>query len=502
MKCRIIYLFLLILCNYTIAQTKFNHTWVSGIFKTYHIKYDGIQFVFSDSIYSLSYIQFRGANICDSNGNVILMSSGTNIFNSTKNIVENGDSIGGREYIKYYSGFSDLPQTCLFLPFKDSIYYMPYSTASDTEFYKWNNVSGHDCIFDVLGYCKIDMKQNGGLGKVIKREIRLLENETLSKCQMMACKHANGKDWWLLKQARGTNKVFKFLFTQDSVINYGMQSFAEPTFSIFDQGGQSMFSQDGTKYATTCRGTGKIFVADFDRCQGILSNPKTYNLPEQNVHSPFDSTLKETFTEGLAFSPSGQFLYIDMYFNIQQLDLQNSDSATAWYHVAGLDTTWDVFQSYSNMYIGPDNKLYVGNFSNGSKQMSRIDNPDVKGAGCNFCPRCLRMPGAGIVAPPCMPNYDLGEDSSICWPLGNTELIVNNGELKIYPNPATSLLTIESETLNKRENELSIVNVLGEEMLRRKFKTTNSRYQIDVSPFRKGIYLIKVNEYIRKVVIE
>jgi len=39
-------------------------------------------------------------------------------------------------------------------------------------------------------------------------------------------------------------------------------------------------------------------------------------------------------------------------------------------------------------------------------------------------------------------------------------------------------------------------------MLRKKFKTTNSTYQIDVSSFLKGIYLIKVNETIRKVVIE
>lgn len=39
-------------------------------------------------------------------------------------------------------------------------------------------------------------------------------------------------------------------------------------------------------------------------------------------------------------------------------------------------------------------------------------------------------------------------------------------------------------------------------MLRKKFKTTNSRYQIDVSHFRKGIYLIKVNESIGKIAIE
>ncbi|MBL7766179.1 MAG: T9SS type A sorting domain-containing protein [Chitinophagaceae bacterium] len=493
------------------AQSKFNYSWVSGIFKTYIIVFNGAEMVFSDSTHSINYLSLNGGtNICDSNGNVILMSNGCKVFNKNKVILDNGDSIGGRDYLQYYNGFSLVPQTCLFLPFKDSVYYMPYCTASDTEFDKWMNVSGHDAVFDMMGYCKIDMKLNGGLGKVVEREIPLLQNDTLSKSQMMACKHANGKDWWVLKQARGANKVYKFLFTQDSVDYIGSQNFPEPVFSIFDQGGQSMFSQDGTKYATTCRGTGKVFVADFDRCQGILSNPEVYNIPEQNCHNPLDTTLKETFTEGLAFSPNGQYLYIDMYFNILQLDLLDTDSSTAWYHVAGLDTTWDAFQSYSNMYLAPDNRLYIGNFSNGSKQMSRIDNPDVKGVGCNFCPRCLRMPAAGIVAPPHMPNYDLGIDTSMCWPLENENVNEKENLLSIYPNPARNVLTIESDDLNRRENTVEVYNLLGQVLLSERRKTSSGKIDLDISSLKEGMYLLKivtrspqgVNEWVRKLIVE
>lgn len=120
---------------------------------------------------------------------------------------------------------------------------------------------------------------------------------------MMACKHANGRDWWLLKQARGVNRIFKFLFTQDSVYNYGIQTFAEPIFSTNDLQGQSMFNEQGTQYASTCEWTEKVFVADFDRCQGILSNPKVYNVARLNANNPFDTTIIDQNTEGLCLEP-------------------------------------------------------------------------------------------------------------------------------------------------------------------------------------------------------
>jgi len=123
---------------------------------------------------------------------------------------------------------------------------------------------------------------------------------------------------------------------------------------------------------------------------------------------------------------------------------------------------------------------------------------------CGFCRKCFRIDTAqgGLTSPPNMPDYDLGADmSSICWPLGNVD-VQKEKEVAIYPNPANSFLIIESETLNQQTNEFSVFNLLGEEIWSRKFKTTNSRYQIDVSHFKKGIYLLKVNEYVRKLVIE
>ena len=55
-----------------------------------------------------------------------------------------------------------------------------------------------------LYYAIIDMNQNGGLGKVISKK-NLLYKGTFGGGRITACRHANGRDWWLVHQ-RFSNK--------------------------------------------------------------------------------------------------------------------------------------------------------------------------------------------------------------------------------------------------------------------------------------------------------
>lgn len=502
----ILFIFTLLFWNQGFTQSKLNYEWIQGVlFKSSIVKFENNVFKYNrdfDTSLNNAYWFLQGSNICDSSGNLYLLSNGFNVIDSNTNFVDGLDSIGGREFMKVMDGFSGYSQYSIFLPMGNGIYYFVNNSVSDSFFAYYLNTPGLDFNFDELMYCKIDMAGNGGLGQVLKREIKIIENDTLSDVQMMACRHANGKDWWLFKQGSIENRVYKFLFANDSVYNCGTQTFAEPIFSKWDHGGQSMFSQDGKKYATTCRGTGEIFVADFDRCTGILSNPKVYAIDTLSAHNPLDTTQKDFFSEGLAFSPNGRFIYVYMYYNIQQLDLWDTDTTTQWSVVAGLDTTWDAFQSYSGMYLGPDAKLYIGNWASlYCKQMSYFNSPDEKGLASDFCPRCLRFPNFGVTRPPTMPNYDLGAELP-CWPLSSTHYSEDNTQLEIYPNPTTNMITIKGEFLNQRENEIVVYNLLGQNIFQTKFKTSGSQFQIDLSEFENGVYLLKVNEFVRKIVKE
>ena len=68
------------------------------------------------------------------------------------------------------------------------------------------------------------------------------------------------------------------------------------------------------------------------------------------------------------------------------------------------------------------------------------------------------------------------------------KLTANN--LKVYPNPASSELSIEIEERLKEEVQLIIYNNLGQEIKSFKFQTPS--HKIDVSSLKAGAYFIKL----------
>lgn len=126
--------------------------------------------------------------------------------------------------------------------------------------------------------------------------------------------------------------------------------------------------------------------------------------------------------------------------------------------------------------------------------MSRIDNPDVKGVGCNFCPRCLRMDSlAGMFSlgtPPCMPNYGLGE--KVCYPDATTNIENKENKMLVLPNPSSQILYIKN--LNKEKKEL--YNSIGQMI----YSTILN--EIDISNYSKGIYYLRCGIQTKKIIIE
>jgi hypothetical protein len=482
MRARIILLFVIAfdLCN---AQSKLGNEWVSG-FGNVKVKFTNNLIITKGASSLSTYFIDGNSAICDTNGDLILYSDGFNVFNNFNLIIENGDSLVPLDYFNQQDGWSGYSQSSIFLPMDSDKYYFVTPAMGDIRFADCN--SGGSCYFDLLLYNVIDMKANGGAGKVTQRMIPLLQNASLRKTQMMVCRHANGKDWWLLKNEGDNANVHTFLFTQDSIYDKGVQIFSSPFWGVWDLEGQSVFDQSGDKFATTSQGDSadrKIFIADFDRCYGKLTNPRVIQAPLVSGHDPFDTNAVDPNIRGVAFSPNGQFLYASLRANIFQYDMQDN----SWYHVAGLDTTYQKFSTYGCVYLGPDNKIYIGNGGTG-KQMSVIDNPDVKGAGCNFCKKCLRVDSLGASAylgtPPCMPNYSLG--AKLCYPESNVEFLILNDELIVYPNPASNQLNIRYNC--KADSKLQIMSMLGVIIQEIDLIKAVQRVSINIKDLPAGVY--------------
>lgn len=474
------------------AQTNFNQTMFFG-HVGYTIKYMGPNNYVHDTMPNkIIIMQGRGsASICDSNGNLLIVSNGMNLFNADlSTYIENGDSMAEPNWLQENQGSDRYMQTCLILPFTHKKYYHVYVSMSDTQLYKAKHYA--DTRMDRLYYSVIDMNMNNGKGKVTERMKTLINNRYLMRTAMQACKHANGKDWWVLKIGADSvlgYSVIKYLFTQDTVYSMGTQWLNSSYKGDFGQG-QMQFTKDGSKWACSLGNDlkGEVILADFDRCTGILSNiDSIYVLPEMGIPPNYNSL--DTINTGMCFSPNGNLLYVSRGLHVVQYDLQNHSQ----YKVCGIDTFINYFALYIKLGLGPDDKVYISQGHGTSKQMSTIDNPDIVGAGCNFCRKCVRAEGIynWLTSLSDVPNYDLGKLEP-CWPVSNDEIKMMSDELELYPNPTNGKLIIVKGKGKTKE----LYNAVGQLMQRTKDD------EIDVAAFSKGLYYLKCAGQMRKVVVE
>jgi hypothetical protein len=473
------------------SQSYYGQSWANGGLAVY-TKYNNISYIFDTTIsfaYNTLTPNSRGnANICDSNGNIKFISNGLHIYDKYGFFIENGDTLCSDYFNSFENSVAHHDQACIFLPMDSGKCYFinAVSTEKNIDSVWFGPQFTGIYPMDVLQYSIIDMNGNNGVGKVIKRNVPLVESGKLSQSQMMACRHSNGKDWWLLKKALDSNHVYTFLVTQDTIYNKGIQRMPFAQNGKTDYIGQMMFNNDGTQMATTQNDfLGFVYLADFDRCYGVLSNYQQISVPTQTLGIDIDSS-----TQGLCFSPNNKFLYVCKYSHILQYDLQNK----SWFHVSEIDTTDTFFAGYHLMNVAQDGKLYIGNWHGISKQMSVIDNPNGAGASCNFCRKCFRSPkivDGWLSNPPCMPNYGLG--AKTCYPSLLNPPKEDLNTVEVYPNPASTKIVVRCQMSDVSKE---LYNSVGQLVL------STKENEIDVRNLNSGMYYLKVGNQTKKVVVE
>jgi Secretion system C-terminal sorting domain len=445
---------------------------------------------------------FGHSSICDNNtGRLKFFCNGFRLFDTLGNIIENGDSLVSP---KYYSSnnalhFSIFTQSSLIIPKgSNNQYYVftPSATDSLYDYYKGMSLvdnQRYGVPFNTLHYHIVDMNANSGMGKVIIKNKPLLQNRRLNRVGMQACRHANGTDWWLLKQAEyDSTLVYRFLVTADGITGPDSQVFKQGVCSISDEYGQASFSKDGSKYSYAAARRHKLFIADFDRCSGLLSNAKVVNIRYDSTQSPGDATLGrlDSMVCGTCFSPNDSFIYITTEWNVYQYELHNADSASAWRIIQkGCDTTWQRFGYYGNMLRAVDDNIYIGQGSGNFGGLSVINYPNKKGAACGYCPRCLRDNGGyySPTSPSNMPDYTLGANPKLCWPTSSVELLAVSYKIKAWPNPASTILNIECGAF-KNNDVLEVYNNMGQVVLLQNVHATN--VVMNIAHLPNGLYLV------------
>ena len=447
-------------------------------------------------------ISSSSSSISDTDGYLQFFTNGFVVYDSEGYAMENGLYINcpyGNILADYYGVHSPFDQTSIILPKRGNTYYVFSTGMSDSVA---NNYINHiKTEFDVLNYSVVDMDSNGGLGKVVQKNVVLADKQHYHFTQLSAVKHSNGKDWWLVKADCNNNRYQEFLVKEDTILGPYYQN-ASTIGDFCTVSSQMYFSQDGSKMACSMYGNidtsgsglfyyyNRVELYDVDRCSGEITYKRHYIVPYDT-----STYINRDYKQGICFSPDGKLLYMSTNYSIFQIDVEDTNTNNALY-IHGPDTSnLTYFPLYGTMAIAPDGKIYIGNSNGIRKYMSYIDSPNVKGLGCHFVPQGVWQPYTNLMCPPNMPNYGLGIDSSHlgCWPLSQSESVERQSEeWVVYPNPVSDKIAIK----NAQGKQKILYNAVGQVLY------TTIKDEMDVSRLPKGLYFVYCENTAKKVVID
>ncbi len=476
-----------------VASNSFSHgitnLWMMGYDNGASLPFGGTNIDFSSGTPNIYHVN-RTMNFCtsngiitNSNGNVLFYTNGVYIANALGDTMLNGDGLNPGVYTTAYlnDGLS-ITQADLIIPFPgDSMkYYLFHETIDNgifSAFYFHTSV--------------IDMTLDNGLGGVVNKNDTIL-TDVLVAGFVTGCKHANGRDWWVICHQYNSNRYFKFLVTPGGISAPYIQNIGK--IMVNYGGGQTVFSPDGSKFAIYHAGD-DLDIMDFDRCTGDFSNC---------VHVAIDDSA---YAAGAAFSENSKVLYLSSTNYIYQFDLTAANIPSTKTIVAVWDSFYSPHPPFASTFnlslLAPDQKIYV-NCGNGTLDMHVINYPDSLGLACNVCQHCVHLPTYNAFTIPNFPNYFLGADStSICDTLLTLNPALLKEEeigLKLFPNPTTRVLyaALPEKFKNK---ELKIFNAFGQEMAVNFSFIKNGEYlEVNTTSLSQGVYFLELLSDREKVV--
>ncbi|KXK46777.1 MAG: T9SS type A sorting domain-containing protein [Bacteroidetes bacterium] len=446
-----------------------------------HTKFDfinGTPQITSDSLEMD--INRTSANISDAAGNLLFYTNGYYIADATNDTMQNGNNISPTGFYNLAPKGLTVPQACLILrkPGSSSIYYMFHNTVDNGP--QYNRAY-------YLYMSTIDMSLNNGLGAVTSKNVVMIQ-DTLNTGKITACKHANGRDWWVFCQRVNSNTYYRLLITPNVILGPYSQNIGNSRGVL--PGGMTGFSPDGTKFAffyAMYTSAGGLDVYDFNRCSGALSNPVHVYIPQTTG-----------FGGGLAFSGNSRYLYTANVDWLYQFDMQSGNIAASQQTVA----VWDSFYSpsppfatlFDNMQLAPDGKIYVST-GNGTMHIHVINNPDSAGTACDVQQHSIQFQHYYVNGLPNHPNYFLDCDSTLgclcASTVGEPELNPPQGNIKIFPNPNNGVFTLQFNVMSI-SGTLEIYDVMGRLVYKDYVAAWSQFKKVDVSNMPKGIYFCKI----------
>lgn len=414
------------------AQSKYDYHWTIG-YDTSLLDPGGdvilMNFnsnpIITETIKTVEKFSSEGATstMSDTDGNLIFYTSGCYVVNAAHEIMENGDTItpGITQQYLCPGGSSGNLGGAIAIPWPDSPHlYLLFINDYESNLIPAEAYGGARHLhFNV-----IDMNKNGGLGAV-SRKNQVAIQDTMAIASVEACRHANGRDWWILIPKSISNCYFLTLVTPDGVETPKLVCTGIP-WERHDDLGQAFFTPDGKKFIRYNQFNG-VHIYDFDDELGELSNEKWFAI--QDITSN---------TGGASCSPNSRYLYITGLSKLFQYDLQAPDIEASRVLLAVPDNVPDPFvpSGFALAALGPDGKIYI---SSGSSHLSLhvIHRPDCPGLYSLPERRGLPLTSWNYYSIPNMPHFRNEPTAYSCDSMVVQTYTPRDGSsgIVVYPNP-------------------------------------------------------------------
>ncbi len=466
--------------NQVFAQG-YNHTWLLGYHSNLSNPTDSMaRMDFSSSNYNLVDYPRKmpfGAtqgNISDENGNFLMSSNGIWIANSMGDTMPNGTGLNPGAAANFFKPLGlPLANANIILP-------MPDDTNKFVLF--------HQILDDIFTFCPdiyytiIDKTLDNGKGDVISKNNVALSG-TFGQ-GMTACKHGNGRDWWVVAFSNNADTIYKFLLSPNNVQFAGFQKLNVPVYGGW--AGQPAFSPDGSKFAyrnalsviNTWYQDLRLF--NFDRCDGSFTLDTIIDYT--------DSILGF----GTSFSSNSKYLYVSSAHYIYQFNTDTSNIAASKQTVAVNDTfnsAGGLTTDFMLMYLAANGKIYITS-GNSVLHLHEMDYPDSAGIACNVNLHNIVLNCLNFRTVPVHPNYYLGRlVGSPCDTLtGIHDLAEHDFRFSISPNPNNGNFKIMYLLPQNKSGILQIFDITGKEIYHQVLPPWSTLQYVSLPKIADGVY--------------
>jgi hypothetical protein len=353
-----------------------------------------------------SYPLVQGS-VCDSTGRLLFYANSEGLWRGL-------NRIPGSENLElgWYSSF-DKDNTVFMLP-------MP-GTANQYAVIHKGTLSTNVAARDPIYISVVEPLFNGGRGRIVSAN-NLLTNQYVSG-QMRACKHGNGRDWWIIIPFVGqetspislTTKFgfVRFLLTASGVKGPFASVFFVPAreyrfYERWDYRGCAL-SPDGSRLAHLyCEDT--IGVYNFNRCSGEIEL-------ERKIPVVSNKDLKMQFV----FSTDSRFLYVIGSTTVHSIDLTDSvpislpDGKRLIVRTRLMYAEWDSLDVLGHALNTPDGKICIQQFIRFNNRVAQhtIHRPNLPPGLNDMEWEAIRWPLQSFVCNEhYFPNYTLGKWSA------------------------------------------------------------------------------------------